>query len=422
VKSQSEGYGGISLGSIEDLDLLPEPEDFRMLTAIDPYAPGYTGADYGLTDAEARELRWPIGSMKKYIWPNGAIFFSISTILLIASWPWVSAFLVPILPDSEWAYEDSGIRQLQSEGYFGEGVHICIIDTGIDMAHPDFSHQKLVGFRDFVYGNHEQIRDVGKDSHGTLMSGILISNGTFVGAAPEVSLSVALALDDEGTSGSGDRVAQAIRWCRITQRVDIISLSLGGQPSDFLSLSQTNIAVQEALEVGIFVVAAAGNTGLDASINDVSQPSSISGVISVGAINKAGDVWGSSAYGSSTDPYFGVDREYPNQKPEVIAPGVNIFSTTSSSLSSPYAYSSGSSDSTVFVTGSLALILQKYGDDIAGTDGLIDSDEMEKVKQSLAMSSDRSNFGDDGHDSHSGYGSLNALKWSKEVAFSFNTI
>lgn len=410
------------MGSIEDLDLLPEPDDFRMLTAIDPHAPGYTGAEYGLTDAEARQLRWPIGRMKKYVWPNGAIFFSISTLLLIASWPWASAFLVPILPDSEWAYEDSGIRQLQSEGYFGEGVHVCIIDTGIDMNHPDFSHQKLVGFRDFVDDNHEQVRDLGEDSHGTLMSGILISNGTFIGAAPEVSLSVALALDDEGSSGSGDRVAQAIRWCRITQRVDIISLSLGGQPSDFLSLSQTNIAVQEALEVGIFVVAAAGNTGLDASVNDVSQPSSVSGVISVGAINKAGNVWGSSAYGSSTDPYFGVDREYPNQKPEVIAPGVNIFSTASSSLSSPYAYSSGSSDSTVFVTGSLALILQKYGDDIAGSDGVIDSDEMKKVKQSLAISSDRSNFENNVHDSHSGYGSLNALAWSEQVAFSFNVV
>jgi hypothetical protein len=290
------------------------------------------------------------------------------------------------------------------------------------MNHPDFSHQKLVGFRDFVDDNHEQVRDLGEDSHGTLMSGILISNGTFIGAAPEVSLSVALALDDEGSSGSGDRVAQAIRWCRITQRVDIISLSLGGQPSDFLSLSQTNIAVQEALEVGIFVVAAAGNTGLDASVNDVSQPSSISGVISVGAINKAGNVWGSSAYGSSTDPYFGVDREYPNQKPEVIAPGVNIFSTASSSLSSPYAYSSGSSDSTVFVTGSLALILQKYGDDIDGSDGVIDSDEMKKVKQSLAISSDRSNFENNVHDSHSGYGSLNALAWSEQVAFSFNVV
>ena len=406
--------------SLEDLDLLPEPEDHRILTAIDQSAPGYTGADYGLTDQEARELRWPIGPMKKILWPNGALIFSISTVILIATWPWISALLIPILPDSEWAYEDTGIRQLQNEGFLGQGVHVCIIDTGIDMEHPDFSHQELIGFRDFVDDKHDSVRDVGEDSHGTLMSGLLISNGTFLGAAPEVDLSVALALDDEGSSGSGERVAQAIRWCRITQRVDIISLSLGGQPSDFSSNSQTNIAVQEALDSGIFVVAAAGNTGLDLDINDVSQPSSLAGVISVGAISKSGYVWGSSAFGSSIDPYSDTIREYPNQKPEVIAPGVNIFSTASSSLSSPYAYSSGTSDSTVFVTGALALIIQQFGDEIAGADDVIDEDEMMKVKQSLATSSDRSNFENNVHDSHSGYGSLNAVKWSQEVAFSFN--
>ena len=406
--------------SLEDLDLLPEPEDHRILTAIDQSAPGYTGADYGLTDQEARELRWPIGPMKKILWPNGALIFSVSTVILIATWPWISALLIPILPDSEWAYEDTGIRQLQNEGFLGQGVHVCIIDTGIDMEHPDFSHQELIGFRDFVDDKHDSVRDVGEDSHGTLMSGLLISNGTFLGAAPEVDLSVALALDDEGSSGSGERVAQAIRWCRITQRVDIISLSLGGQPSEFSSNSQTNIAVQEALDSGIFVVAAAGNTGLDLDINDVSQPSSLAGVISVGAISKSGYVWGSSAFGSSIDPYSDTIREYPNQKPEVIAPGVNIFSTASSSLSSPYAYSSGTSDSTVFVTGALALIIQQFGDEIAGADDIIDEDEMMKVKQSLATSSDRSNFENNVHDSHSGYGSLNAVKWSQEVAFSFN--
>ena len=196
--------------SLEDLDLLPEPEDHRILTAIDQSAPGYTGADYGLTDQEARELRWPIGPMKKILWPNGALIFSVSTVILIATWPWISALLIPILPDSEWAYEDTGIRQLQNEGFLGQGVHVCIIDTGIDMEHPDFSHQELIGFRDFVDDKHDSVRDVGEDSHGTLMSGLLISNGTFLGAAPEVDLSVALALDDEGSSGSGERVAQVV--------------------------------------------------------------------------------------------------------------------------------------------------------------------------------------------------------------------
>ena len=410
------------LRSLENLDLLPEPEDHRILTAIDSKAPGYPGAAYGLSDEEAQELRWPIGPIKKYLWPNGAILFSIFTLFLIATWPWINSYLIPILPDSEWAYEESGIRQLQSEGYFGEGIHICIVDTGIDMEHPDFSHQELQGFRDFVSGNHEQVRDVGDSSHGTLMAGILISNGTFRGVAPEVDLSVALALDSDGTSGSSESVAQAIRWCRITQKVDIISLSLGGSPNEAFSSSnsQTNLAVQEALDSGIFVVAAAGNTGLELDINDVSQPSSIEGVISVGAVSKSGNMWGSSAYGSSVDPSNGEERKFPNQKPEVVAPGVNIFSTTSSSLSSPYAYSTGTSDSTVFVSGALAIILEQFQDSIEGSDGIIDASEMELVKNALAISSDRSNFETDTHDSHSGYGALDLEKWSDEVSFLFN--
>ena len=408
--------------SLENLDLLPEPEDHRILTTIDNQALGYPGGDYGLTDEEAKQLRWPLGPMRKSETPTGAIFFSLLTLLLIAGWPWVNSYLIPILPDSEWAYEDTGIRQLQSDGYFGQGVHVCIVDTGIDMNHPDFSHQQLLGFRDFVGGNHELVRDVGESSHGTLMAGILISNGTFRGVAPEVGLSVALALDSEGTSGSTDRVAQAIRWCRITQKVDIISLSLGGSPSDFTSNidSQTNLAVQEALDSGIFVVAAAGNTGLDLDINDVSQPSSLPGVISVGAISKSGNVWGSSAFGSSIDPVTGDERDFPNQKPEVVAPGVNIFSTASSTLSSPYAYSSGTSDSTVFVSGALALILQQCRDSIEGSDGYIDEDEMRLVKHALARSSDRSNFESANHNSHSGYGTLDLVKWSQEISFTFN--
>ena len=68
--------------ALEKLELMPEPEDSRILTAVDSEAPGYSGADYGLTDQEARELRWPLGPMKnclqsrqnrvEYTYQNGA--------------------------------------------------------------------------------------------------------------------------------------------------------------------------------------------------------------------------------------------------------------------------------------------------------------------------------------------------------------
>ena len=315
--------------TLEDLELMPEPEDSRLLTAVDPQAPGYPGSHYGLTDQEARELRWPLGPMKEFLWPWGAASFAIGTVLLLMTWSSIQPFLVSYLPDSEWAYESSGIRELQDQGYFGDGVHVCIVDTGIDISHPDFENTNLVGFRDFYSGDHGNIRDIGDNFHGTLMAGLLVANGTYVGAAPSVSLSVALALGPEGEAGQSDRVSLAIRWCRISQDVDIISLSLGGDPGMGMSnlQSETVQSVNEALDAGIFVVAAAGNNGNKANINDVSIPANIPGVIAVGASTVDGKIWANSSVGSNIDPYSGEEREFPNQKPEVTAPGVRMFST-----------------------------------------------------------------------------------------------
>ena len=408
--------------ALEKLELMPEPEDSRILTAVDSEAPGYSGSDYGLTDQEARELRWPLGPMKKFLWPWGGVSFAIGTVLLLISWHSIQAYLWPFLPDSEWAFESTGIRELQDEGYFGSGVHVCIVDTGIDGDHPDFENLNLIGFRDFYDGNDADIRDVGNDYHGTLMAGLLVANGTYTGAAPEVDLSVAIALGPEGKSGQADRVALAIRWCRITQEADIISLSLGGDPGGGMSSlqSETVEAVNEALDAGIFVVAAAGNNGMKAGVNDVSIPANIPGVIAVGASTINGGVWLNSSVGSTIDPYSGEERSFPNQKPEVRAPGVKLFSTASTDIQPPYAYSTGSSDSTVIVVGALSLILEIHGEEMRGDDGVFDAGEMEQVKRALATSSLVSQEEDASHHNKRGYGYLDAVEWLKQVEFEFN--
>ena len=407
--------------AIEHLELMPEPEEPRLLTTVDPAAPGYPGEAYGLSDEEARRLRWPLGPIKEALWPWGAVVFSLGTILLLVSWPFIDAYLTPVLPDSEWAYEDTGIRRLQSSGLTGDGVSVCIVDTGVDSSHPDLAGMSLAGFRDFYEENNDEVRDVGEEYHGTMMAGLLVANGTFIGAAPGVSLSVALALGPEGSSGQQDRVALAIRWCRITQEADIISLSLGSNPGMGMGTeSETVSAVNEALDSGIFVVAAAGNTGLDDSISDVSVPANIPGVIAVGATYRSGISWQDSASGSVIDPYEGETRDFPNQKPEGSAPGVNIFSTATTELSPPYAYSSGTSDSTVFVTGALSLILELYGEELANEDGQIDQEGMELVKRALANSAVSGDGSDGAHDSKLGYGKLDAFEWASQVAFELN--
>ena len=405
---------------IRHLELMPEPEEPSLLTAVDLDAPGYPGDAYGVSDEEARELRWPFGPMVRFLWPWGAVGFSATVAAFILLYPSIAPLLGEVLPDSEWAYEDSGIRALQENGNFGEGTRVCIVDTGIDISHPEFSGVNLVGFRDFYASNSNETRDIGYESHGTLMTGLLVSNDSFIGAAPGVSLSVAIALGPSGKSTNERMVSQAIRWCRISQNADIISLSLGSEPGSWVpSSSETIDAVNEALGDGIFVVAAAGNADDDSNNSDVSTPASIEGVISVGAHGKDGNPWRDTASGSDVDPFSGEERSFPNQKPEILAPGVLLWSCISTEYSPPYAYSSGTSDSTVLVTGALALILNLYGDEIAGEDGKIDSHEMSLVKVALAKSARSAPGQIYAHDDRMGYGLLDAEEWANQVSLEF---
>ena len=407
-----------------NLELMPEPDEPSLLTTVDSEAPGYAGEEYGLSDEEARKLRWPIEPIMRAIWPWGAIVLSGLVALMILSWSIITPFLGSVLPDSEWAYEQSGIRELQESGLSGQGVKVCIVDTGIDISHPDFSDIQLVGFRDMFSGKNDQIRDVGLESHGTLMAGLIVANGTFRGASPDVSLSVTIALGPSGKSTDEEMVSQAIRWCRISQNADIISLSLGSEPGSGMGIESDTIkAVQEALEDGIFIVAAAGNSDYYANTsNDVSSPASLEGVIAVGAHGWDGSPWRNSAMGSETDPFTGEFREFPNQKPEILAPGVLLWSCIDSENDPPYAYSTGTSDSTALVTGALALILEKYGSEISGEDGKIDYDEMRLVKVALAKSAKMALDQEETHESKSGYGLLDAFSWSQQVAIEFNVI
>ena len=399
---------------------MPEPEEPSLLTAVDLDAPGYPGDAYGVSDEEARELRWPFGPMVRFLWPWGAVGFSATVAAFILLYPSIAPLLGEVLPDSEWAYEDSGIRALQENGNFGEGTRVCIVDTGIDISHPEFSGVNLVGFRDFYASNSNETRDIGYESHGTLMAGLLVSNDSFIGAAPGVSLSVAIALGPSGKSTNERMVSQAIRWCRISQNADIISLSLGSELGSWVpSSSETIDAVNEALGDGIFVVAAAGNADDDSNNSDVSTPASIEGVISVGAHGKDGNPWRDTASGSDVDPFSGEERSFPNQKPEILAPGVLLWSCISTEYSPPYAYSSGTSDSTVLVTGALALILNLYGDEIAGEDGKIDSHEMSLVKVALAKSARSAPGQINAHDDRMGYGLLDAEEWANQVSLEF---
>ena len=155
---------------------MPEPEDPSLLTAVDSDAPGYPKGIWNLgpRSKRAQVARWTYCEVPLAL---GALGFSVIITAFILFYPSIAPLLQEVLPDSEWAYEDTGIRDLQSSGTLGEGVKVCIVDTGIDSNHPDLSKINLVGFRDFYQTDNEEVKDIGYDKHGTLMSGLLVADG-----------------------------------------------------------------------------------------------------------------------------------------------------------------------------------------------------------------------------------------------------
>ena len=107
----------------------------------------------------------------------------------------------------------------------GKGIVVCIVDSGIDLTHPDLSHLELKGWKDFIDSRTDIYDDHG---HGTMMAGIMVAKGGLMGLATDVELLVAKALSKDG-SGSDEVVSEAIEWCN-TNDADVISLSLGGAP------------------------------------------------------------------------------------------------------------------------------------------------------------------------------------------------
>lgn len=282
-------------------------------------------------------------------------------------------------------------------------ITVCIVDSGISMEHSGFSELQLAGWKDFVNNQAEPYDDHG---HGTSMAGILVANGWMKGVANDVDLLVAKAL---GSNGSGDDgiVAEAIDWC-VSNGAHIISLSLGGAP-DVLPFNlgsgrNSGDASNDAIDAGIYVVAAAGNDGGADDDGDVAHPSSEQQVISVGGVTISGTSWSGSSEGDNNGRILPLPvllpRGDPNQKPEIVAPAQAVPVLTKDG---GWGLADGTSAATVYVTGALALLLQENPTlraDEAGS-----TDTVATVKTWL-MDSAVPEENQNGHDDRYGYGML----------------
>jgi len=156
-------------------------------------------------------------------------------------------------------------------GYDGSGIIISIIDTGIDLNHPDLDGQ-IIGGYDFV-DNDDMPEDI--NGHGTQVAGIIAANGNLKGIAPNSKI-LMYKVSEDGESVPSNLIIKAIEKS-IEDGADIINISLG--------INQTNTkidqAVNKAIKNNIFVVTAAGNFGPE--LSTIGSPGINPNAITVGA-------------------------------------------------------------------------------------------------------------------------------------------
>ena len=301
--------------------------------------------------------------------------------------------------------------RLHERGLTGKGVTIAVIDTGIDLSHPEFEGVN-VRWADLVNDRPTAYDDNG---HGTHVAGILVAQGVFgtifsgfrlKGVAPGADLIVIKAIDASG-KGDESRVARGVNSA-VSAGADVIVLSLGGDSRAVFGTS-TEDAVARAVAKGVYVVAAAGNKEAGQSTCTVSSPASAEGVIAVGAVDRHERIGDFSCKGTGKEGSGSVlpgipspvsDSRDPHKKPEVVAPGVDILSAWKEE---GYASARGTSQAAPMVGGILALLLEAKPRLNGSSEATV-----HEVKQKLQVTSKKigplAGRGATAHDNAYGYG------------------
>ncbi len=274
-----------------------------------------------------------------------------------------------------WAESLLGIPNIWYET-MGENVKVAVLDTGIDVDHPDLE-TAIVATEDFT---GDGIEDA--NGHGTHCAGIIgarLNSVGFVGVAPKSQLLVGKVLGNDGR-GDFSWIADGIDWA-VGEGANIISMSLGGS-------SSTNIlykSIHDALAKGVFVICAAGNEG-SLFQNSIGYPGRYGSVIAVASHDNNGNRSGFSSRGGEID---------------VMAPGSNIWSTYKDG---GYAELSGTSMATPFVSGLAALIVSKHMNEPNNNSPL---ENNEDLKNHLLWMAAHPGY----HDNETGYGPLQPFQY-----------
>lgn len=253
----------------------------------------------------------------------------------------------------------------EERSYTGRGITVAVLDTGAYAQHPDLRGRVKV-FHDFVRGRRDCYDD---NSHGTHVAGIIcgtgkLSNGYIKGIAPDAELAVLKVLDANG-NGKSTHMLRGVDWILKNFKqygIRIVNISVGALPEKGEGEQNTLVrAVNRLWDAGLVVCVAAGNEG--EKQKGYSQ-------ITIPGISRKAITVGSSDDEEMIDRQGKRHQNYSGRgptiacicKPEIVAPGTNIISLNAfyQTGGKPYLVKSGTSMSTPIVSGSIALLLEKY--------------------------------------------------------------
>jgi len=252
-----------------------------------------------------------------------------------------SAALAKDTQSSTWGIKLVGADKSK---YTGKGIRIAVLDTGLDLKHPDFSG-RIGKTKSFI--DKENVRD--GNGHGTHCAGSAAGaraagSRPRYGVAPDATVMAGKVLSNAG-SGSVRSVVSGIKWAA-DNGAHIISMSLGAKTSvGTKPLPAFERAAGYALKKGALVIAAAGNDSNRAYgfISPVSMPANSPSIMAVAAIDQAGDIANFSNGGIN-----GGGGEV-----NLTAPGVRVYSSWPMPLG--YRYASGTSMACPHAAGIAAL-------------------------------------------------------------------
>jgi serine protease AprX len=269
-----------------------------------------------------------------------------------------------------------GVQPWWSAGLSGKGVDVAVIDTGVAPVPALSTPGKIVNGPDLSFeSQNSSLQYLDTNGHGTFMAGIIAGNdgqpGGYRGVAPGARI---LSVKVGAANGAVDvsQVIAAIDWV-VQHRHDngmnirVLNLSFGTNSLQPYRVDPLAYAAEQAWKAGIVVVTAAGNTGLG---NGLADPAYDPMLISVGAA----DTMGTASFSDDRPASFSAAPLSCTLRgcrpPTLLAPGTHMQglrvpgsyvdqSNPDSALGDLYFRGSGTSEAAAYVTGAVALLLEK---------------------------------------------------------------